>query len=104
MTSSSISPVSEALPKVLYATTASSKAPDLHSSINSARDLAFGSTMVANSDTLSHSLCALYVGYQYSYTVIEANSFAVVVKGLLVNASKKKNCWFSHGSCVNVAA
>jgi hypothetical protein len=48
--------------KVRYATSTLSKAPDLHSSMNSARDRALGSITSATSEMAAHSLCALNSG------------------------------------------
>lgn len=58
--SSSINPVIATLMNVLYAATTLSNAPDLHSSINSARDRALGSiTFAIEAMESCHSLCAL---------------------------------------------
>jgi hypothetical protein len=59
--SSSIRPVIATLWKVRYAATTLSKAPDLHSLMNSSRERALGSIASAISEIAAHSLCALKI-------------------------------------------
>lgn len=57
ISSSSIRPVTATDPNVLYAATTSSKAPDWHSWINSARDRAWG-TMTEAMDSMEVDHCS----------------------------------------------
>ena len=66
-TSSSILPVMSQLSNVRYATSTPSKVPDLHSSMNSCRFVAWGSRTSARAVISDHVSWALWSNYQYRH-------------------------------------
>jgi len=83
--------------KVRYATSTLSKAPDLHSSMNSARDRALGSITSAISEMAAHSLCALNSGTRRYYCGVLVRGLGLWHgRNLLLDFSQEENLRLAH--------